>query len=119
MYRASAAVLEGVMHTMTADGLKEVEEEEGKIITEERIGFTNTFAPTFFDFECLLANGTGDPCDAYVAEAFADQMFVPLRTDSLVGQTYISQNLFENISCLLKKRNFRKYSLSGYWRAHP
>ena len=72
------------MHTMTADGLAEVETEEGEIVTEERIGFSSPFAPTFFDFECLLANGTGDPCDAYVAEAFADQMFVPLRVDSLV-----------------------------------
>ena len=84
MYRASAAVLEGVMHTMTADGLAEVETEEGEIVTEDHIGFSNPFAPTFFDFECLLANGTGDPCDAYVAEAFAELMFVPLRTDSLV-----------------------------------
>ncbi|EOD29784.1 hypothetical protein EMIHUDRAFT_113574 [Emiliania huxleyi CCMP1516] len=85
IYHAGAAVLEGVMHTMTADGLTEVETEEREIVTEERIGFSSPFAPTFFDFECLLANGTGDPCDAYVAEAFADQMFVPLRTDSLVG----------------------------------
>ena len=87
IYHASAAVLEGVMHTMTADGLKEVEVEEGEIATEgdgASLGFSNPFVPTFFDFECLLANGTGDPCDAYVAEAFADQMFVPLRVDSLV-----------------------------------
>ncbi|EOD34348.1 hypothetical protein EMIHUDRAFT_98740 [Emiliania huxleyi CCMP1516] len=87
IYHASAAVLEGVMHTMTADGLKEVEAEEEEIATEgdgASLGFSNAFAPTFFDFECLLANGTGDPCDAYVAEAFADQMFAPLRVDSLV-----------------------------------
>ena len=75
------------MHTMTADGLKVLEAEEYKIMTE-KVGvshsFSNPFASTFFDFECLLANGTGDPCDAYRAEAYADMMFVNLRVDSLM-----------------------------------
>ena len=77
---------DGLQYTMTADGLVEAEgeaEEEGEALAEH--GINNVFAPTFFDFQCLLGNGTGDPCDAHVAEAYADQMFEPLRIDSQVS----------------------------------
>ena len=59
------------MYRVTEEGEFVLEEEEEE---EEAAGsaIDNAFGPTFFDFDCLRANGTGDPCDAHVAEAYAD-----------------------------------------------
>ena len=47
------------------------------LMREEYVGL-------FFNATCLAANGTGDPCDAHLAEEYTYRMFGALRFDRLV-----------------------------------
>ena len=44
------------------------------------------YVRTFFNVTCLATNGTGDPCDLYVAEEYTYRMFSALRFDRLVTE---------------------------------
>ena len=41
------------------------------------------FVPTFFNLSCIADGGTGDPCDAHVAEEYTHRRFAALRIVSL------------------------------------
>ena len=41
----------------------------------------NPFVNTFFNINCILANGTGNPCDVDVAASFTDELFGTLRVE--------------------------------------
>ena len=45
----------------------------------------NPFVSTFVNRTCLLAGGTGDPCDVHVAETYFDLLFESLGLGSLVS----------------------------------
>ena len=44
------------------------------------------FLSTFFNGSCIAAGGTGDPCDAQIAEQYAVMMFSSLRIEQLCSQ---------------------------------
>ena len=62
-YSANAGLFEGLLDR--ADGGTDEGDETAALAID------NPFATTFFDFDCLRTGGTGDPCDAHVAEAYA------------------------------------------------
>lgn len=71
----------------TFDGLVEYEEGDEMEEGEEAavLALNSPFAQTFFNYTCLRAGVTGDPCDVHVAETYVDLLFQSLRVDSIAS----------------------------------
>ena len=57
------------------------------------------FAASVFNMTCLALNGTGDPCDLHVAEAWTDEIFGGLRIE-YITTTFLSVIMYFSFAML-------------------
>lgn len=55
--------------------------EEGEEGEEYSLALDNRFLSAFVNKTCVLAGGTGDPCDIHVGEAYADEVFKGMEVE--------------------------------------